>query len=153
MICFLSVHSTKYSSAQFTGQLWVYSCIRLPLLLPTGGYLALMCLAQQTEVFKVSRAALRACLPRDDSHSLRGPLCLKVAVAGAPVTDWMYYDTGYTERYLGVPPSSAAIIPVSPLPCSPYLQLWPFTPPLSSPSLQEYHRSSVLRFAAQLPTE
>lgn len=25
------------------------------------------------------------------------------AIAGAPVTDWLRYDTGYTERYLGVP--------------------------------------------------
>lgn len=40
---------------------------------------------------------------------------MKVAVAGAPVTDWMYYDTGYTERYLGVPPSSATKTLVSPL--------------------------------------
>ncbi len=27
----------------------------------------------------------------------------QVAVAGAPVTDWCLYDTGYTERYLGDP--------------------------------------------------
>lgn len=31
------------------------------------------------------------------------PDLFKVGVAGAPVTDWLYYDTHYTERYLGVP--------------------------------------------------
>lgn len=31
------------------------------------------------------------------------PDLFKVGVAGAPVTDWMYYDTHYTERYLGLP--------------------------------------------------
>lgn len=34
---------------------------------------------------------------------LRRPDIFKVAVAGAPVVDWMYYDTHYTERYLGLP--------------------------------------------------
>ena len=43
-----------------------------------GGYLALMGLIQQPEVFKV-------------------------AVAGAPVTTWECYDTGYTERYMDLP--------------------------------------------------
>ena len=28
---------------------------------------------------------------------------LQCAVAGAPVTDWELYDTGYTERYMDVP--------------------------------------------------
>lgn len=32
------------------------------------------------------------------SHSV-----LQVAIAGAPVTVWMAYDTGYTERYMDVP--------------------------------------------------
>lgn len=27
----------------------------------------------------------------------------QVAIAGAPVTVWMAYDTGYTERYMDVP--------------------------------------------------
>ena len=43
-----------------------------------GGYLALMALAQRGDFFKV-------------------------AVAGAPVVNWMHYDTGYTERYMDVP--------------------------------------------------
>ncbi len=35
--------------------------------------------------------------------ALRRPDVFKVAVAGAPVADWSYYDTHYTERYLGLP--------------------------------------------------
>ncbi|XP_028672429.1 dipeptidyl peptidase 9 [Erpetoichthys calabaricus] len=34
------------------------------------------------------------------------PNVFKVAIAGAPVTVWMAYDTGYTERYMGVPESN-----------------------------------------------
>ncbi|OBS72976.1 hypothetical protein A6R68_12430 [Neotoma lepida] len=43
-----------------------------------GGYLSLMALMQRSDIFKV-------------------------AVAGAPVTLWIFYDTGYTERYMGHP--------------------------------------------------
>ncbi|XP_060116346.1 dipeptidyl peptidase 8-like [Heteronotia binoei] len=43
-----------------------------------GGYLSLMALLQKPDIFKV-------------------------AVAGAPVTLWLFYDTGYTERYMGHP--------------------------------------------------
>ena len=43
-----------------------------------GGYMSLMLLAQRPDLF-----------------------C--AAVAGAPVTDWAGYDTGYTERYMGTP--------------------------------------------------
>ncbi len=38
--------------------------------------------------------------------ALRRPDVFKVAVAGAPVTEWLYYDTHYTERYLGLPQTS-----------------------------------------------
>lgn len=47
-----------------------------------GGYMALMCLAKAPDVFKV-------------------------AVAGAPVTDYAGYDTAYTERYLETPATNA----------------------------------------------
>lgn len=30
-------------------------------------------------------------------------LSYQLAIAGAPVTVWMAYDTGYTERYMDVP--------------------------------------------------
>ena len=32
-----------------------------------------------------------------------GPTCSAAAVAGAPVSDWRYYDTAATERWLGHP--------------------------------------------------
>jgi dipeptidyl-peptidase-4 len=35
--------------------------------------------------------------------ALREPKLFKAAVAGAPVTDWLDYDTHYTERFMGVP--------------------------------------------------
>src|SRR5262249_25376930 len=34
---------------------------------------------------------------------LRRPDVYKAGVAGAPVVDWLDYDTHYTERYLGLP--------------------------------------------------
>lgn len=46
-----------------------------------GGYLSLLGLAQRPDIFKV-------------------------AIAGAPVTDWHLYDTGYTERYMDLPASN-----------------------------------------------
>jgi dipeptidyl-peptidase-4 len=39
---------------------------------------------------------------------LRRPDVFKAGVAGAPVVDWLDYDTHYTERYLGLPESDAA---------------------------------------------
>jgi dipeptidyl-peptidase-4 len=39
---------------------------------------------------------------------LRRPEVFRAAVAGAPVTDWLDYDTHYTERYLGLPDRDAA---------------------------------------------
>jgi dipeptidyl-peptidase 4 len=34
---------------------------------------------------------------------LKAPDVFKAGVAGAPVTDWDGYDTGYTEKYMGTP--------------------------------------------------
>lgn len=65
-----------------------------------GGYLSLMALAQRPDIFKC-------------------------AIAGAPVTDWSLYDTGYTERYMGLP----------------------------SQNKQRYQQSSVLNYIKQFPNE
>jgi dipeptidyl-peptidase-4 len=60
-----------------------------------GGYLSARCVLTRPDVF----------------HA---------AVAGAPVTDWQWYDTGYTERYLGDPAQqpdvyeSHSLIPLAP---------------------------------------
>ncbi len=39
---------------------------------------------------------------------LRAPDSFRVGVAGSPVTDWQYYDSGYTERYMGTPQGNAS---------------------------------------------
>jgi len=38
--------------------------------------------------------------------AMRRPDIYRAGVAGAPVCDWLDYDTHYTERYLGVPPKT-----------------------------------------------
>jgi len=48
-----------------------------------GGYMTLQCLLQAPEIFKAG-------------------------AAGAPVTNWLNYDTIYTERYLGLPSENGA---------------------------------------------
>lgn len=58
-----------------------------------GGYLSLMGLIQYPSEFKV----------RPRPVWVRCDGCVQVAVAGAPVTSWQLYDTGYTERYLDRP--------------------------------------------------
>jgi len=65
-----------------------------------GGYISLMALAQRPDVFKI-------------------------AISGAPVTHWKFYDTGYTERYMGVPKDYA----------------------------DEYDKSSVMYHASNFPDE
>jgi dipeptidyl-peptidase-4 len=39
---------------------------------------------------------------------LRAPTRFKVGIAGSPVTDWHLYDTGYTERFMGLPDKNAS---------------------------------------------
>ncbi len=46
---------------------------------------------------------------------LRRPDVIHAAVAGAPVTEWRWYDTHYTERYLGLPEERAGAYDASSL--------------------------------------
>jgi dipeptidyl-peptidase-4 len=39
---------------------------------------------------------------------LRAPTRFKVGIAGSPVVDWQLYDTGYTERFMGLPDKNAS---------------------------------------------
>jgi dipeptidyl-peptidase 4 len=55
--------------------------------------------------------------------TLARPDLFKAGVAGAPVTDWMDYDSCYTERYLGLPETAkSAYDAASLLPLAPQLQ-------------------------------
>lgn len=47
--------------------------------------------------------------------AMRNGDAIKSAVSGAPVVDWLDYDTHYTERYLGVPPAAQKAYEVSSL--------------------------------------
>ncbi len=40
--------------------------------------------------------------------TIRAPDVFRAGVAGAPVTDWLDYDTHYTERYMGLPAENEA---------------------------------------------
>ena len=81
-----------------------------------GGFLSLMAIAKNPDVFKVCYCC---------------GLCVTIVIAtqvcasGAPVTDWFYYDTAYTERYLGIPPRDSSV----------------------------YSKSSVLEYASSFPAE
>jgi len=39
---------------------------------------------------------------------LRAPGRFRVGIAGSPVTDWRLYDSGYTERFMGMPTDNAS---------------------------------------------
>ena len=77
-----------------------------------GGYLSLMALAQYPKLFKV-RCPARLLLPSRKMWSYnrsneRLSDLLQVSIAGAPVSNWSAYDTGYTERYMGLPAANAS---------------------------------------------
>ncbi len=65
---------------------------------------------------------------------------MQVAIAGAPVTDWLVYDTGYTERYLGVPPRTLEVG-----------QLCALARAVTSPSSPGLHQELCADLRSQVP--
>ena len=54
------------------------------------------------------RIYLKYCLPNKiNKANLIKSLNTKLSISGAPVTTWQLYDTGYTERYMGLPDTNA----------------------------------------------
>ncbi len=67
---------------------------------------ALHHLADEFDVFDLTRVAIRGWSFGGYLAALavlQRPDVFHAAIAGAPVTDWRWYDTHYTERYLGHP--------------------------------------------------
>jgi dipeptidyl-peptidase 4 len=67
---------------------------------------ALHSAAEQCDDLDLSRVAIRGWSFGGYLSALavlRRPDVFHAGIAGAPVTDWQLYDTGYTERYLGNP--------------------------------------------------
>ncbi|CCW60105.1 unnamed protein product [Phytomonas sp. EM1] len=76
-----------------------------------GGYATLLAMAQAPEVFRIG-------------------------LAGAPVVDWRFYDTGYTERYMGL------------------LHEKPADPETERGTISEaYRKSSIVHFVKGFPDE
>jgi dipeptidyl-peptidase-4 len=44
----------------------------------------------------------------ESAYALTHSNLFKAGAAGAPVTDWRFYDSAYTERYMGLPASDVA---------------------------------------------
>jgi dipeptidyl-peptidase 9 len=59
--------------------------------------MALMGLAQRPDIFKVNYYFVNI------YYFINEILNIKLSISGAPVTCWELYDTGYTERYMGLP--------------------------------------------------
>lgn len=68
-----------------------------------GGYLSLMGLIQHPDVFKVPPTIAPRHYDRRELNLRVSKSFLQLAIAGAPVTSWNFYDTGYTERYMDLP--------------------------------------------------
>jgi dipeptidyl-peptidase 4 len=71
----------------------------------------LQALADEFDVFDLDRVAIRGWSFGGYLAALavlQRPDVFHAAIAGAPVTEWRWYDTHYTERYLGDPGADSA---------------------------------------------
>lgn len=83
-----------------------------------GGYMSLRLMSQGKEQVQAPEPAAgtesgAAAAAKSPSVFARAKpqllLPFRAGVSGAPVTDWRFYDTAYTERYLGLPSSNLGV--------------------------------------------
>lgn len=101
VVC-IDSRGSRHRGVEFESHLWRrMGCVEL-----SDQVEVLRSLAEELEIIDMDRVAIHG-WSYGGYLSLMGliqyPDVFRLAIAGAPVTNWELYDTGYTERYMDLP--------------------------------------------------